>query len=242
MKSASNKNQHLTNSEPTPMKKDSFIFYRSFYEATQYLEKDQKADLFEAISNYALNQEETKLDNVCNALFSLIKPQLDANQQRYINGKKGADHGKKGGRPKTPKKPLTNPKLTPNVNVNGNVNVNVNDNVNDNVVKKVNKKKDSVFSSFDNFWNCYDKKVGSQDKIKKKWDLLDQKQKDEIMKYIPEYKKAVPNKRYRKNPDTFLNNQSWKDEIIKDETKTNTRNNRDQQLHNNQSRAVGIIL
>ena len=102
--------------------RDSFIFYRSFYEATQYLEKEQKADLFDAIANYALNQEQSKLDNVCSALFSLIKPQLDANQQRYINGKKG-------GKPKQiiPKGNQSVTKHKPNVNVN----VNDNDNVND---------------------------------------------------------------------------------------------------------------
>ena len=44
--------------------RDSFIFYRSFYEATQYLEKEQKADLFDAIANYALTQKPRKLDNI----------------------------------------------------------------------------------------------------------------------------------------------------------------------------------
>lgn len=104
--------------------RDSFIFYRSFYEATQYLEKEQKADLFDAIANYALNQEQSILDNICSALFSLIKPQLDANHQRFINGKKG-------GKPKQiiPKgnQNLTKVKPNVNVNVNDNVNVNVND-------------------------------------------------------------------------------------------------------------------
>jgi len=98
--------------------RDSFIFYRSFYEATQYLEKEQKADLFDAIANYALNQEQVKLDNICSALFSLIKPQLDANYSKYLNGKKKAKKSKPVAKIS---KPLTN------VNVNDNVNVNVND-------------------------------------------------------------------------------------------------------------------
>jgi len=100
--------------------RDSFIFYRSFYEATQYLEKEQKADLFDAIANYALNQKQSKLDNICSALFSLIKPQLDANYSKYLNGKKKAKKSKPGAKIS---KPLTNV----NVNVNDNVNVNVND-------------------------------------------------------------------------------------------------------------------
>jgi hypothetical protein len=34
-----------------------------------------------------------------------------------------------------------------------------------------------------------------------------------IIDYIPEYKKATPDKQYRKHPSTFLNNESWNDEI-----------------------------
>jgi len=116
------------------MIRDSFIFYRSFFEATKPLSQEQKAELFDAICFYSLDQEQIQLDPICTAMFSLIKPQLDANYKRFVNGKKGADFGKLGGRPKTPKKPLDNPKLTPNVNVN--VNGNVNDNVNVNVNEK----------------------------------------------------------------------------------------------------------
>tara|TARA_R100000541_G_scaffold22744_1_gene32674 strand:+ start:2066 stop:2725 length:660 start_codon:yes stop_codon:yes gene_type:complete len=106
--------------------RDSFIFYRSYFEATKPLSQDQKAQLYDAICLYSLEQESTDLDPICTAMFSLIKPQIEANYKRFLNGKKGAVSGKLGGRPKTPNKPLDNPKLTPNVNVN----VNVNDNVN----------------------------------------------------------------------------------------------------------------
>ena len=100
--------------------RDSFIFYRSFYEATQYLEKEQKADLFDAIANYALNQEQVKLDNICSSLFSLIQQLLDANYSKYLNGKKKAKKSK-------PVAKISKPLTNVNVNVNDNVNVNVND-------------------------------------------------------------------------------------------------------------------
>ena len=110
--------------------RDSFIFYRSFFEATKSLTTEQAADLYYAICSYALDRKELELEPVQKALFSLIKPQLDANHKRYLNGLKGANSGKKGGRPKTLKKPQRNPKKTPNVNVN------VNDNVNENIYRK----------------------------------------------------------------------------------------------------------
>lgn len=78
---------------------------------------------------------------------------------------------------------------------------------------------DDVFSAelyptFEDFWNEYDKKVGDKEKIKKKFEALSQKEKESIMWYLPEYKKATIEKQYRKNPETFLNNKSWNDEII----------------------------
>ena len=90
-------------------------------------------------------------------MFLLIKPQLDANNRRYENWCKGAQHWVKGWRPpktwdnsqkplnnpkETPSKPLANPNLTPNDNVNDNVNVNVNENVNDNENVNVKEKKE----------------------------------------------------------------------------------------------------
>src|SRR5690554_5870927 len=68
--------------------------------------------------------------------------------------------------------------------------------------------------SFDEFWDDYDKKVGSKAKLQKKWAKLSNKKKMQIKEYIPLYRQAQPDKRYRKNPETFLNNESWNDEII----------------------------
>ena len=111
--------------------RESFVFYESFYLALSELSAAQQGKIYTAICRYALYGEEPELKGASAAVFKLIKPQIDANNRRYENGKKGAVHGIKGGRPKnpkeTPKKPLANPKKTPNVTVH------VNDNVNDNV-------------------------------------------------------------------------------------------------------------
>lgn len=95
--------------------------------------------------------------------------------------------------------------------------------VNNETIKPINNIPEAVASatleivlnfSFKEFWDLYDKKVGSWDKIKKKWEKLKPDDRQEIMDYLPKYKTAQPDKKYRKNPDTFLNNKSWKDEII----------------------------
>lgn len=110
--------------------RESFIFYRSFFEAIADLPDETKGRIFCAISDYALNEKEPSLSGVEKSIFTLIKPQLDANNKRYENGKSGGKHGVKGGRPKTqnpkktPPKPQENPTQTPNDNVNVNVNEN----------------------------------------------------------------------------------------------------------------------
>ena len=83
-------------------------------------------------------------------------------------------------------------------------------------VSAKNKSSDSLKESleaFDKFWGLYDKKVG-KDKSFSLWQKLSKKDKESCMKFIPLYIKERPNKQYRKNPETFLRNKSWNDEII----------------------------
>lgn len=102
-------------------KRDSFVFYRSFYEAMEDLPDSDQLDVYKAITIYALEGIEPDVTGYPKAIFRLIKPIIEANNKRWENGQKGAEHGRKGGRPKkgkeTPKKPLDNPTLTPNKDV-----------------------------------------------------------------------------------------------------------------------------
>ena len=66
---------------------------------------------------------------------------------------------------------------------------------------------------FELFWNMYDKKVG-RPKCEKLWAKLTLAETKACLEYIPLYKQAQPDKQYRKNPETFLRNKSWNDELI----------------------------
>jgi len=66
--------------------RDSTIFYRSFYEAISELPKEVQADVYHALFEYALNFNEVELSGLAKTIFTLIKPQLDANMKRYMNG------------------------------------------------------------------------------------------------------------------------------------------------------------
>ena len=115
------------------MERESFVFYRSFYEGIKELPRDIQGEVLTAIMEYGLNGVTTENQKpITKAMFALIKPQLDANNQRFENGKNGgAPKGNQNARkqPKnnqetTEKQPKSNQKQP---NVNDNVNVNDND-------------------------------------------------------------------------------------------------------------------
>ncbi|MGH1520575.1 DUF6291 domain-containing protein [Chryseobacterium sp. JK1] len=72
------------------MERDGFVFYRSFYEGIKDLPRDIQGDVLTAIMEYGLNGVTTEnLKPIARAIFTLIKPQLDANNQKFMNGKGG---------------------------------------------------------------------------------------------------------------------------------------------------------
>ena len=81
---------------------------------------------------------------------------------------------------------------------------------------KESKVKESIYTcfSFDDFWNLYDKKVGDKQKLSKKWEKIGESERKKIKSHVESYKEAQPDKQFRKDPQTYLNNQSWNDEII----------------------------
>ena len=108
--------------------RESFVFYKSFYDSIKELDDKDQVIIYNAIFEYEFYKIEPELKGANKSIFTLILPQLEANDKRYENGKKG-------GRPKNQKETKIKPKqnqnktnIEPNVNDNVNVNVNVNDN------------------------------------------------------------------------------------------------------------------
>lgn len=130
------------------MARDSFIFYRSFYDAINELPKENQADTYSAIAKYALDQEETELTGISKAIFSLVKPQLDANYKKYENGKQKKSKTEANDKQKRSKT---------GTNVNVNENVNVNDNVTTTVV---NNASDSCVDGLQKIINFYQENIG----------------------------------------------------------------------------------
>lgn len=126
--------------------RDSIVFYRSFLEATEDLPAEDFKRCVMAILKYGLDGEIPTTSGIEKTIFIMAKPQIDVNNKRYENGKKG-------GRPKTEEKPndnRTETKIKPKHNqtvtdqqpivdfAKPNVNVNENANENDNVYGNAN--------------------------------------------------------------------------------------------------------
>ena len=79
---------------------------------------------------------------------------------------------------------------------------------------KVKEKKVKEDSTFEKFWNMYDKKVGDKNKVKKKWYSIGSNERLEVFVTLPAFMKQFTDKQFQPYPMTYLNQQRWKDEYI----------------------------
>ena len=173
--------------------KDSFIVYRSFFDAIEPLSEADQLALLKQIFEFGLNHKEVDLEPLPKAMFSLIKPQLEANHKRWVNGNKG-------GRPKTSKeekitkeKPNSNQTVTtPKPNKNKNKNKNKNN------------------ENFEKFWSNYPKKTDKKKALLSFCRLNEINQNLAIddcgLRYSDTDKKFIP------HATTYINGERWEDE------------------------------
>lgn len=149
--------------------RDSAIFYRSFYEAIKEIPDVNQLEVYNAVFEYMFNFNEVELKGLSKTIFTLIKPQLQANYKRYQNGKNG-------GRPSGDNQNETDTEPDNNQNETGeqpnkNKNENSNENSNENNTPKP-PKGDSI--DFNNLLKVINAKTGREfkvisDPVKKKY-------------------------------------------------------------------------
>ena len=106
--------------------RDSMIFYRSFYEAIKELPLDTQGEIYNAIFCYGLDFQVPELSGVSKTIWTLIKPQIDANIKRFENGKKPKIKQIESKTEAKDKQDESKSVTNNNNNVNNNDNVNVN--------------------------------------------------------------------------------------------------------------------
>ena len=205
------------------MSKDpAFLFYSSdFLTGTMFLSNEQVGKFIRllCVQHQKGRLSEKHMLSICKAYDSEIfemflkdEQGLFYNERLEIEKNKRKSHSEKQ-RANVMKRWNKDTNVIPNKQ-NGNTVVipleDENENENENVIKN----KVEIYPTFEDFWELYDKKTGNKSLIKIKFDKLPQKIKEKIIDYLPNYLESTPDKAYRKNPQTFLNNKSWEDEII----------------------------
>lgn len=87
----------------------------------------------------------------------------------------------------------------------------------------------SVWPTFDDFWDAYEKKV-DRPKCEKKWNKITQGAREKILEHVPRYVASTPEVQYRKNPLTYLNSESWNNEILERNGKSTINDKREANL------------
>ena len=104
--------------------RDSMVFYKSFLASIRLLPKKYQLQFYNALFDYGFDGTIPEgLPGGAAALFNALKPQIDANNRKFENGKKGGRPRKNLDETKPkPKYNHTETKPKPNENVNEYVN------------------------------------------------------------------------------------------------------------------------
>lgn len=138
--------------------KKSGVFYYSWKKAVDRWGNEKRGELYAVILDYLFESivPETT-DPLTLTIFDMVKEQIDVNNQRYENGKKGGRPKviKSENQNKTKQKPKQNQKQSKHkANDNVNVNVNVNDNTNSALTNA------QIERVFEEVWKAYPEKKG----------------------------------------------------------------------------------
>jgi len=151
------------------MQRDSFVRYKSCSEALKLLPDENRLHAFDFITNYWIYgiEPDSTIDPVAYGYFLLVKPNIDANNKRFVNWHKGWRPKNTWDNSKKAKPDQIKTELKPDVDEDDDVDddVDVAEEKNEEI-KKTNKKKLNkkvVYSEeFEEFWKAYPKKKWKQ--------------------------------------------------------------------------------
>jgi hypothetical protein len=201
-------------------------------------------------ADYLVRQIPCQLEDMIFALGELIEYDVlqltdaELSQRRMVKdgdiSDKRAEAGKTGGgnpnlfKQKSKQTPKQNPKQITEYEYE---NEYEDESISKDVVKEEEEKSD-----FEQFWDIYDKKV-DRIKCERKWKNMTKKDRSDALTATPVYVKTTPDRKYRKNPLTYLNSKTWNDEIIGGNNDTDrgaTPNRRNDKDFANQLAAVAL--
>ncbi len=161
------------------MDRDSFVRYKSCSEALKLLPDENRLHAYDFITDYWIYgiEPDPSIDPVAYGYFLLVKPNIDANNRRFVNWHKGWRPKDNWDNSKKPKPNQNVTKTEPDVDVDDDVDEDVDvaeekkkeEEIKKKLkTKKINKK--VVYSDlFENFRKAYPKKKGKQ-KAREAWE------------------------------------------------------------------------
>ena len=215
--------------------KKGFIVYFDWLETLERFSKEQAGEIFLAMFNYGKNGVVPEFDDFAvETAFSFIKRTLERDMEAYVKRcNANLINGKKGGRPKNPKKPNkseTKPKKADtDIDIETDTDVDIETETDTNTVTHTNIStssspvvRDGVLSSvysddFLEFWSAYPKKMGKGSAFKMFNKLkLSKKDKADILSALNWQKKSEQwlkdSGQFIPYPATYLNQRRWEDE------------------------------
>lgn len=182
-----------------PTKRKAFNFLRSYFDVLNELNNDaDKLDFLLSIINKQFLDEDPKgLNFIVNLCYESQRHAVESSVKGWkrVNG---CD-------------PTTNPPLNPTLDPKE-------EEVEEEVEEKGEVKVKEELPAFELFWKLYDKKR-DREKCEKKWSKLSKSDRDKIIQNLGKYIQSTPDKQYRKDPSTYLNNKSWENEVIEPQAK-----------------------
>lgn len=92
------------------MKRDSYIFYRNWWEIFRKLPDELRLEVYDNIMQYAFDNILGEVSVIAEGFVGMAKPLLDKDRAKYeAICERNKNNGRKGGRPKTQEKPSDNP-------------------------------------------------------------------------------------------------------------------------------------
>jgi len=186
--------------------KKSFLLYCDLLPTVSKMPNDKAGELFKHILSYVNDENPETNDLIIQLVFEPIKQQLKRDLVKYQNVREKNSLNARKRWDATACEPM--PVDSKHADT---------DNVNDtDTVKEENK----IFS-FDEFWELYPKKV-AKEKCKSKFNKLSKNDLQKINDTIKDWVAFKPFATYNHpNPETYLNQKRWNDEIKKEPVKPN---------------------
>jgi len=146
--------------------------------------------------------------------ISFLDEQLEERKAKSLTNSR---NGKKGGRPRKPKKNPTESEEKPTGLISESEEKPNQSQLEEKRREEKREEKKRILEEyevlFSQFWDLYAKKV-DREKCFKKWLKLSQEEIRQVFNHVEKYVESTPDKKYRKNPLSYLNAKSFENEII----------------------------